>query len=86
MWGNWSDTNRGSRLTPSYANSAPMASDGSLNTVRQHRLPSHRHRHGRSKEHDDTFAITFFLQAKNAVLTAFHTLALKVGANAQHLS
>ena len=34
MWGNWSDTNRGSRLTPSYANSAPLASDGSLNAAK----------------------------------------------------
>jgi hypothetical protein len=34
MWGNWSNTNRGSRLTPSYANSAPMASDGSFNSAK----------------------------------------------------
>ena len=30
MYGNWSDTDRGSHLTPGYANSAPMASDGSV--------------------------------------------------------
>ena len=34
MWGNWSDTVRGTRLTPSYANSACLASDGVPNTAK----------------------------------------------------
>jgi hypothetical protein len=31
MWGNWSDTIRGTRLTPSYANGACLASDSTIN-------------------------------------------------------
>ena len=34
MIGNFSDTNRGSHLTPGYANSAPLASDGRCATCR----------------------------------------------------
>lgn len=41
--GNWSDTNRGSHLTPSYANSAPMASDGSLNAAKNEKLSAFHH-------------------------------------------
>ena len=31
MWGNWSHTIRGTRLTPSYANGACLASDSTIN-------------------------------------------------------
>lgn len=43
MYGNWSDTNRGSHLTPSYANSGPMASDGSLNRAKHQVLSDFQH-------------------------------------------
>ena len=43
MYGNWSDTNRGSHLTPSYANSAPIASDGSLNRAKNAKLSAFHH-------------------------------------------
>ena len=40
MIGNYSDTDRGSHLTPSYANSAPLASDGSVNAAKNKLLSS----------------------------------------------
>jgi hypothetical protein len=43
MYGNWSDTNRGSRLTPSYANSAAIASDGSVNSAKNKLLSDFHH-------------------------------------------